>query len=179
MTPHRAVKVLPATSTAGIDYNRRCPVRFRSAQHRGFSLVELLAVLALIGLIMGMVGGSIVRNLDSVKTRRAGRDVVAALRYTRGQAIITRKEQWLEINVEKMTYLAPGKEAVSLPEGVEMSVKTALSDILDESTGRIRFFPDGSSTGGRITLLAGHREWLISVAWLTGEITLEDRINQG
>ena len=179
MTPHRAVTVLQAISTAGIDRNRRCPVRYSSAHNRGFSLVELLAVLALIGLIMGLVGGSIVRNLDSIKTRRAGKDVVTALRYTRGQAIITREQQWLEINIEKMTYLAPGKEAVVLPEGVEISVKTALSDILDESTGRIRFFPDGSSTGGRISLMAGHREWLISVAWLTGEITLEDLANKG
>lgn len=151
-------------------------MRQNSRHSRGFSLVELLAVLALIGLIMGMVGGSIFRNLDSVKTRRAGKDVMTALRYTRGQAIITRQEQWLEINIEKMTYLAPGKEAVTLPEGVEISVKTALSDILNETTGRVRFFPDGSSTGGRITLLAGQREWLIKVAWLTGEITLEDLV---
>ena len=154
-------------------------MRHNSCHNRGFSLVELLAVLALIGLIMGMVGGSIVRNLDSVKSRRAGKDVMTALRYTRGQAVISRKEQWLEINIEKMTYMAPVKDAVPLPEGVEITVKTALSDILDESTGRIRFFPDGSSTGGRITLLAGQREWLITVAWLTGEITLEDPAKQG
>lgn len=146
----------------------------RSLNRGGFSLVELLAVLALIALIMGMVGGSIVRNLDSVKTRRASKNVVTALRYTRGQAIITRQEQWLEINIEKMSYKAPGKDAVALPEGVEVTVKTALADILDESTGRIRFFPDGSSTGGRITLVAGQRQWLITVAWLTGEITLEE-----
>jgi len=154
-------------------------VRRQKFDSDGFSLVELLAVLALIGLIMGMVGGSIVRNLDSVKTRRAGKDVMTALRYTRGQAIITRQEQWLEINIERMTYMAPGKDAVTLPEGVEITVKTALADILDESTGRIRFFPDGSSTGGRITLLAGRREWLITVAWLTGEITLEDLAASG
>ena len=145
----------------------------------GFSLVEMLAVLALIALIMRLVGGSIVRNLDSVKTRRAGKDVMTALRYTRGQAIITRQEQWLEINIEKMTYKAPGQDAVTLPEGVDITVKTALSDILDESTGRVRFFPDGSSTGGRITLLAGRREWLITVAWLTGEIKLEDSADKG
>jgi general secretion pathway protein H len=135
--------------------------------------------LALIGLIMGMVGGSIVRNLDSVKVRRAGKDVTAALRFTRGQAIITREEQWLEVNIDKMTYKAPGKESVSLPEGVEISVKTALSDILDESTGRVRFFPDGSSTGGLVTILAGQRQWLISVAWLTGEITLQELAAEG
>ena len=61
-----------------------------------------------------------------------------------------------------------------LPEGVELTLKTAQSDILDNSTGRIRFFPDGSSTGGRLTLTAGDREWIITVAWLTGKIAIYD-----
>lgn len=141
---------------------------------RGFSLVELMAVLVLMGLMLGLVGNSIYKGLDAVKIRRASKEVAAALRYTRGQAIVAREERYLEINIEERSYRAPGGEPVVLPEGVDVTVKTALSDILDESTGRIRFFPDGSSTGGRMTLTAGDREWVLNVAWLTGEIDLWD-----
>ncbi|MGB8635652.1 MAG: type II secretion system protein GspH, partial [Rhodanobacteraceae bacterium] len=37
-----------------------------------------------------------------------------------------------------------------------------------------RFYPDGSSTGGRITVIRGQREWHINVSWLTGEVRTEE-----
>ncbi|MEM1092518.1 MAG: prepilin-type N-terminal cleavage/methylation domain-containing protein, partial [Pseudomonadota bacterium] len=67
----------------------------RRQRINGFSLVELLVVLVLVGLLASLVGGSVFRNLDGVKTRQAGKDLVSALRYTRGQAIVTREEQTL------------------------------------------------------------------------------------
>lgn len=54
-------------------------------------------------------------------------------------------------------------------------VKTsAREDQANATTGRIRFFPDGSSTGGRITLKRGQREWHVNVAWLTGAVSVVD-----
>ena len=138
----------------------------------GFSLVELLVVVVLIGLLVSMVGGSVIRNLDGVKVRRASKDLLTALRYTRGQAVVSRAEKTLEVNVEERSYKAPDKEPVSLPEGVDVTLKTAAFD-LDKAIGKVRFFPDGSSTGALITLTAGSRDWKITVAWLTGEIKLE------
>ncbi len=139
----------------------------------GFTLIELLVVLVLIGLLSSLVGGSIFRNLDGVKIRQASKNLVTALRYTRGQAIVKREEQTLEVNIEKRSFKPPDKDATVLPEGVEVTLKTAASD-LEASVGRVRFFPDGSSTGAQITLTSGSRSWLISVGWLTGEIALSD-----
>lgn len=139
--------------------------------HAGFSLVEILVVITLASLLASLVGGSIFRSLDGVKTRQAGKDLVTALRYTRGQAIVRREEQTLEVNVEQRSFRAPDRKAVTLPDGVEVTLRTAAFD-LDKSVGKVRFFPDGSSTGAQIRLTAGSREWLISVGWLTGEIDL-------
>ena len=54
----------------------------------------------------------------------------------------------------------------------EINVYTADLDVQDESTGSIRFFSDGSSTGGWVKLTYGEKMWKISVNWLTGEITM-------
>ena len=48
-----------------------------------------------------------------------------------------------------------------------------IADLLAR-TERVRFFPDGSSTGGRISLIAGEREWQVEIAWLTGEVRLRE-----
>ncbi|MGA7117479.1 MAG: hypothetical protein WBY12_09835 [Hyphomicrobium sp.] len=38
----------------------------------------------------------------------------------------------------------------------------------------MRFFPDGSSTGGRVTLVAGERKRLLDINWLTGAVIIKD-----
>jgi len=146
--------------------------RFRTS--RGFTLIEVLMVLMLIAIVVTTVSVSIARSLGGAEVRAAGRDLVAALRYTRGQAIVKREEQAFEFDVEEMTYQAPGRKAVALPEGFEMSLVTAAQEQLGEGKGAIRFFPDGSSGGGVIRLLRERREWQVEVAWLTGEIRLRE-----
>jgi hypothetical protein len=40
--------------------------------------------------------------------------------------------------------------------------------------GQIRFFPDGSSTGGRIGLSRNDRRAAVAVDWLTGLVSVDD-----
>ena len=147
---------------------------------RGFSLLELMAVMVIIGLMLALVATSISRSVSSAEVRTTARNVMAAMRYTRGQAIIKREEKTLDFDLEEMTYQAPDRDLVELPEGVEMKLLTARAELESESKGRIRFYPDGSSTGGRVTIIAGEREWEVEVAWLTGEISInKDKEGQG
>jgi general secretion pathway protein H len=141
---------------------------------RGFSLIEVLVTLTLVAAIAGMLSFSVVGRLDSVRVATAARDVAAALRYTRSQAILNREEKYLEIDLDRRSYTAPGKQPVELPEALELKLLTASSEASSDKVGRIRFFADGGSTGGRVTLIAGGRQWKVNVSWLTGEIQLDD-----
>ena len=62
---------------------------------------------------------------------------------------------------------------MQLPEGMEIQLTTARSEVMSDEVGSIRFFPDGGSTGGRVDLLVNGREYVINVAWLTGEASLQ------
>ena len=143
-------------------------------RHRGFSLIELIAVLALIAVVAGAAAVSIGSNLGGAKTRAAVRDLTAALRQTRGLAIVNGEERSLEVDVEARTYQVPGKALVQLPEELQMKLLTAASEQTGDSKGLIRFFPDGSSSGGRVTLIRDRREWRVEIAWLTGEVRIEE-----
>ena len=150
------------------------PTRGGRRPAAGFSLIELVAVLALSAIVVSAMAFGLTRGLASTKVKAASRDLASALRYTRGQAILQREERALEVDVEARTYTAPGKATVQLPEDMRMVLRTARQELTQETAGRIRFFPDGSSTGGFVRLLAGQREWLVNVTWLTGEISLEE-----
>lgn len=139
---------------------------------RGFTLVEVVVVLLLVGVVVGIAAVSLTDGLTSARVRAAGQDLVAALRYTRAQAIVTREQQALELDVEARSYSAPKREMVELPKNVELRLLTAAEEQTGASTGRIRFWPDGSSSGGRIKLVYGQQAWDVEVAWLTGEVRL-------
>ena len=141
---------------------------------RGFTLVEILAVVALIALALAVVSVSVGGGLAGAKVKAASRDLVAALRYTRGQAIVKHEAQTLSVDVDKRRYRAPNKKWVELPKDMTMKLFTARSELEEEGIGRIRFFPDGSSTGGHIDLLRDDATWRIEVLWLTGEVSLRE-----
>lgn len=142
-------------------------------QVRGFTLIEIMVVMVLIALIMGFVATSMSRSISSAEARAASRNLVASLRYTRARAIIDKQETVFQVNTEERSYQAPGRKLVTLPEGVDVTITTARSEVTSESVSGIRFFPDGGSTGGHIELTVNDREYRVNVAWLTGESKLE------
>ncbi len=145
------------------------------ARARGFTLVELIAVIVLLAIATAVVTVSFSKSLESAKVRAASRDLVAALRYTRGQAIVKGKQEVLLLDLDSNTYTAPGKPAVKLPKDMSLRLTTAETEQTGANAGGIRFFADGSSTGGHISVLQGQREWRINVAWLTGDIALDEQ----
>ncbi|MFK8013159.1 MAG: GspH/FimT family pseudopilin [Marinicellaceae bacterium] len=136
-----------------------------------FTLLEILVVMVMIVVIMSFFSSSMMKSLDKAKIRAASKDLVSALRYTRGQAVVKHEEKTISFNVKDKTYKAPRKKMVKIPQEMEMYVYTASSDIASDSVGSIRFFSDGSSTGGWVKLVHGDKIWQINVNWLTGEIS--------
>ena len=61
-----------------------------------------------------------------------------------------------------------------LPQGIVLELVTAEREMLAERRGGIRFFPDGSSGGGRVTLTLAGLERRVDVAWLTGRVTVSE-----
>jgi general secretion pathway protein H len=57
---------------------------------------------------------------------------------------------------------------------LELKLFTAQTEAVSERKGAIRFYPDGSSTGGRITVASGERKYLVDVDWLTGRVSIGD-----
>ena len=147
--------------------------RHSSARTRGFTLVELLVVLVIAALVLTLVGTSISRSISGAEMRTAARKLAASLRYTRTRAILSKSEQVFLVDTENRKYTAAEREPVELPEGMEVLLTTARSELTSETVGGIRFYPDGGSTGGSVKLEANERIYTINVGWLTGEASVQ------
>ena len=151
----------------GLSYLRK------GSRTGGFTLVELLVVIVLMAMVMGLVGAFVSRSVSGAELRSLSRDMLGDIRHTRAQAILQKQQQVFHVDIENRTYQAPGRSLVELPEDVEIGIDTARSELTSATSGNIRFFPDGGSTGGRVTLQVNDRLYRVNVAWLTGESVLE------
>ena len=145
----------------------------RPGRSRGFTLIELLFVMVIAALALALVGTSISKSISGAEMRTAARKVTAAMRYTRTKAILSKSEQVFHLDTETLEYTAADRAAVELPEGMQVELNTARSELTSETAGGIRFFPDGGSTGGNVRLEANGRIYRVNVNWLTGEAVLQ------
>ena len=140
---------------------------------KGFSLIEITLVLFIMIAGVAIVGPNISSGRGTMQIKSAARDIASALRYARGQALISQQQVLLTIDLENNTYKVSSRgKLFHVPEEITLTLVTAQSEKTGEDEGSIRFFPDGSSTGGRVTLERDDNQWLVDINWLTGHVEL-------
>ncbi len=145
---------------------------------RGFTLLELLVVLIIMTLMIALVPPLLSGVGLSTEVRGAARELASGLRAARSDAVIRQQPVALTVDLERRQASVAGRSRlITLPasEAVLIRLYTARSELIDEQRGGIRFFPDGSSTGGYIALIDGPVEYRVNVDWLTGHVRIEDR----
>lgn len=88
---------------------------------------------------------------------------------------MTHQETTIALDLGDNSYSVSGRDKrYRIPETIDVTVVTAQTELTGKGTANIRFFADGSSTGGRITLERGQTSWQIDINWLTGQAELEN-----
>jgi len=140
----------------------------------GFTLIELMVVLMVMGVVAAMVVPMMLgTGVSTTALRSAAREVAAGLRLARSEAVAHRRETVLTLDLADRSFMVdrdPRRHA--LPHELELKLYTAQRDLVSESVGAVRFFPDGGSTGGRVTLASGDRKFDVDIDWLTGRVVI-------
>jgi general secretion pathway protein H len=147
-----------------------------NATQAGFTLLEMIAALALIALAVGIIMPRLGLSRQAMGLRETAVELASNLNLTRTASLTSNVETVLIIDTTSRRYSAPGVvKATAFPRDVAFSfaAKAATSD--GNKRGGFRFRPDGTSSGGAITLQSGANTASVSIDWLTGAITLHDR----
>ena len=147
----------------------------RAGQH-GFTLLEILIVLVIGVLLVALVPPLFSGMSGATELRGAARQLAAGLRNARNEAVVRQQEAVLTLDLERRRFGVTGDpREIALPESVALKLYTAQSELLDSTTGGIRFFPDGSSTGGFITVSGPKLAYRVNVDWLTGAVAIVEQ----
>lgn len=142
----------------------------------GFSLLELLVVLALMALAVGIAVPMLRASTGPQNVRLLTARLASDLQVSRANAILLRRVVTFVIDPDRHTYALDGISApVNLPPQVRVTLVAARQSRHQKSPFRIEFYPDGSSTGGQLTVADSQQSRTLAVAWLTGAVTLQGR----
>jgi len=154
----------------------------RRALSGGFTLLELLVVLALAGLLMSVVPSLLAAAMPGTELRVQSRELAASLRDSHNKAIATGRRLDVTINFEPPQYIVEQDKPHILPEGITIAATMDLelqpnhsaghSGRIPEDRFRIRFYPDGSSSGAIITLRRESLAYTLKVGWLLGRVSM-------
>lgn len=147
-----------------------------AAGSKGFTLLELVVALAIAAILFTVVVPVAIHRQGHSELARSARDLRAALRLTRSRAIADDRPAALVVDVGNALYRPVGAAQPSaFPRGTRVRLMTTEDEALSGTIGTIRFYPDGSSTGGGVMLSLGRVRYDVLVDWLTGGVSLHER----
>jgi general secretion pathway protein H len=146
----------------------------RAGTESGFTLLELVVVVAILGLVFAIVPVSFRGAIAQAELAAAARDVAASLRRARTEAIARQRETPVEFDLDARRYAGVDGRVRAFPDGATVSLYTAEVEALSQRAAAIRFFPDGGASGGRVTLARAGRTYFVEVEWLTGRVRVHE-----
>ena len=138
---------------------------------RGFTLVELLVVFAMVALLTALVPLAFERLRESAQYRDTVRGMLSDIRQARYRALAEGREVRFRVDLTERQFGLEGSPARNVPEPLKLRATVADIELTSGRSAGILFLPSGGATGGTIEIVrpsgAGVR---LTVDWLSGAV---------
>jgi general secretion pathway protein H len=152
----------------------RAPASSGSGHGAGFTLLELMVALAVVALLLTTAPALLSRAMETMEYRAAVRHLLAGLKSARHTAVETGASVAFTVAPAEHRFGIGEQLTGELPTRLILRLVVADAEISDRDRGAIRFYPDGSATGGSIEILRPSGEGVrLRVDWLLGRISQE------
>ena len=138
-----------------------------SRRPSGFTLIEMLVVLAILGAASAIVVARGAWHSDTVDVRAAADEVAEALRTSRADAFRLDEPVTLRIDAQRGLLLFRHGPERRLPRGVAVTAVGRSS-----APVAFEFQPDGACNGGAVRLSEGRVRRLVAVDFLSGRVSI-------
>ncbi|MGY4622967.1 pilus assembly FimT family protein [Bradyrhizobium sp. USDA 4486] len=140
---------------------------------RGFALIEILCVLAIIGLLAAIILPAVPRTTTRAKLESYAVETAALLKADRNAALRRQTRVTTTVDAEARAIRSGvNGQIIRLPRDVVVAATLALRCADRTAAQSIDFFPSGMSCGGTIALARPGMGYEVRVNWLTGGVEI-------
>jgi len=150
---------------------------FRGNTASGFTLLELLVVLAIAGLMTSLVPSLIAAVLPGAKLQADARELAVFLRTARNDAVASGQPVDIVFEPALGRYARNGRPAHQLAEDIVLTIARGQAQFFErhhyefgQEKVTLRFYPDGSSVGSEVLLRRDNSAYTVEVDWLLGSV---------
>jgi general secretion pathway protein H len=152
----------------------RCQRRDEPLAERGFTLIELIVALGIMALGVAVAFPYFEGTRAGHQLRATAYDIASQLRDARAAAQARNIDQAFIFDVgNRRMWLDGSAVRRALSPRLAVDVEVPVAEQLAANVVRVRFFADGSASGGKLVLRDGGRRATVSVNWLTGDVRVE------
>ena len=145
-----------------------------ASRNTGFTLLELLIVLALMTIITSIVVPQFSRSMTGLQLQKTTREIAAVLNEARNTAITESREVAFKFDAANKSYASTATNLTyAWPGHIEVTFESAQSGFFADSINEVVFRPDGSATGARLVLSTAGKSYFILIDWITGQVHVE------
>ncbi len=165
-----------------------------NSMSHGFSLLELIVVMTIIGIIAALVPPLMTHSLTNLKIKTTVKEISASLRFARNQAISKKTPQFFLMDIDSKKYWLSEKPQPSSKSSMDEEkrmrnvdlIKTIDDEIevegfksnrdsektIKEGVVSVEFYPQGNSSGGIIFVKAKDKTLSIDTDIFTGRVRI-------
>ena len=134
-----------------------------SGPRRAFTLVEIMIVVAIMGVIMAMGLPPLLQSMRPKSVRKAALDLRDICNTARARAILDGSPATVVFNVQNKTFAVGGANGPGTSAQIPDDVKIEMLDVnlreyKEEETATVRFFPNGTSDEMTVVFVADDNE---------------------
>jgi general secretion pathway protein H len=138
---------------------------------KGFSLIEILVVMLLLAMASSLIFFNVGKSMGNKQAKAFAQEMVSLCKKARRMAIDNGVPTALHISsTQRRCWVSGATKSLEVPE--QMLIEGEGVNQLNEDVYAVRFYPDGSSGGGELTLsISGRTIYAFRVDALTGLLT--------
>jgi type II secretion system protein H len=157
-------------------------MKISNFKQTGFTLIELIIVLLIIGISASIVGIAINRSSGNHQLKTFAREVSAVLRYARSQAVAEKRMYcfFIDTNAGILKLYTENTDADSEEKFVQVLDRSIPEELQIALAGRdaassfIEFYPIGNSTGGVVEVRNRKEKiYFVHVNRITGKVEVK------